>query len=129
MAQPSALGNQRYVNDPEARSEMGLTSRAVTATGVQGTAFDVEDAVAILATLSVSAVAGTTPSATLTLETSVDGTNWDTVASFPAATAVSTRGKVFGPLGTKARWNVTAFSGSATPSVTLSVATTVRRGS
>ncbi len=72
--------------------------------------------------LAVTAVAGTSPSMTLTLETSPDGsTGWVSVAAFTAATAVSSQRKVFTGLDRFVRLNVTAFSGSATPSVTHGV--------
>lgn len=95
---------------------------AVTATGaVSGSAVELGDKSTLRLTLNVTAVAGTSPSATFTIETSQDNSTWSTVASFSAATSVSTQRKVFTGLDKFVRVNVSAFSGSATPSVTATI--------
>lgn len=72
-------------------------------------------------TLNATAVSGTTPSATVTVETSPDGsTGWVAVGSFTAVTAVGSQRKVFAGCDRFYRLNVTAVSGT-TPSVTFDV--------
>lgn len=95
-------------------------SAARTATG-NGDAVELGDRGTAALTLDVTAVGGTTPSATVTIETSKDGsTGWTAVAAFSAATAVSAQRKVFAGLDryVRASW---AISGT-TPSLTFSVA-------
>lgn len=116
----------RYFTPSEARSDFALASAARTASGV-GAAFDTQDVVLIEAQLAVTAASGTTPTLDLRLETTVDGTNWDTVAAFPQQTGtVAARGKAFGPIGRKCRWAWTI--GGTTPSFTCSVSAKARRG-
>jgi hypothetical protein len=119
------MGNQA-VSKARPRSGMKLASAARTATGV-GTAFKTEDVVNIEGTLVVSAHAGTTPTLDVRLETTVDGTNWDTVAAFPQQTGdTAGRGKAFAGLGRKCRWAWTI--GGTTPSFTFKVDTKTLRG-
>ena len=71
-------------------------------------------------TLNVTAASGTTPSMTVTIETSSTGSGgWTSVGAFAAATAVSTQQKVFSGLDRFVRANY-AISGT-TPSFTFSV--------
>lgn len=72
-------------------------------------------------TLDVTAASGTTPTMTVTVETSQDGSSsWTSVGSFAAATGVSSQRKTFAGLDNflRATWTV----GGTTPSFTFSVA-------
>lgn len=116
----------RFSPKPEARADFALASAARTATG-NGAAFDTQDVVNIEATLAISARSGTTPTLDLRLETTVDGTNWDTVAAFPQQTnTVVARGKAFAGLGRQCRWAWTI--GGTTPSFTFAVTAKALRG-
>lgn len=96
------------------------SSGAVTANGSDA-AVEVGDRGAARLLLDVTAVSGTTPSMTVTVETSYDGsTNWQTVGSFAAKTAVGQERKVFAGLDRFVRVSQ-AVSGT-TPSFTYSVA-------
>jgi hypothetical protein len=70
-------------------------------------------------TLDVTAASGT-PTLTVFIETSHDGSTWAAVASFGAKTGVSTERKVFAGLDrlVRARWTITG----STPSITFRVA-------
>lgn len=118
----------RWYNSPEERPDAGLASAAQTASGT-GPQWAAEDVFAILATLNVSAVAGTAPTLDLRLETTADdGATWYTVGSFAqqtAATAAPHPARVFAPVGQACRWAWTIAGTS--PSVTFSVATTANR--
>lgn len=73
------------------------------------------------AQLNVTAVTGTTPSMTVVLESTLDGTNWDTLGSFAAKTAVGREVITVNPVigrRLRARWTIT---GTATPTFTFSV--------
>ena len=69
--------------------------------------------------LSVTAVSGTTPSATVNIQQSADGTTWRAHSSFAAATGVSTERKTFGGIDryVRATWTISG----TTPSLTFSV--------
>lgn len=72
------------------------------------------------AQLEVTAAAGTTPTLNVVIETTVDGTNWDAIITFPQATAASRNvQQVVDVVGKRirARWTV----GGTTPSFTFSV--------
>lgn len=114
----------RYTPDAEARTAADVSSAARTATGT-GTAFDTSDLVALFATLTVSARSGTNPTLDVTLETTVDGTNWYTAGSFTQKTATGSEAKAFGALGPQCRWKWTI--GGTTPSFTFTIASTVNR--
>lgn len=70
-------------------------------------------------TLDVTAVSGTTPSATVTIETSEDGSSWRSLGAFTAATAVGKQRRSFSGLDRliRATWAITG----TTPSLTFSV--------
>lgn len=70
-------------------------------------------------TLAVTAASGTTPSTTVSVQHSSDGTTWTTVGSFTAATGVTSERKTFGALDryVRASWTMTG----TTPSFTFSV--------
>ncbi len=69
--------------------------------------------------LDVTAVSGTTPSLTVTLETSADGTSWFTHTAFTAKTAAGKDALKLANLGSYVRVSY-AISGT-TPSFTFSV--------
>lgn len=102
-----------FIGDP-----ITLMSGTVTASGSGGVQSSSAYTVARL-TLSVTAASGTSPSMTVTVETSADGTTWATAGSFAAKTAVSSERKTFSGLDNFVRvsW---AVSGT-TPSFTASV--------
>jgi hypothetical protein len=58
--------------------------------GGSGAPAQVWEAHTLRASLAVTAVGGTTPSLTVTLETSADGVSWRSIGSFPAVTGVGT---------------------------------------
>lgn len=105
------------------------SSSARTATG-QGTGIvlpPTADNVAV--SVVVTAVSGTSPSCTFTLEWSNDGTNWaqaDSADTFTAITATGNKVKTFAVKGVMARlvWTITG----TTPSFTFS-STAVTTGS
>lgn len=70
-------------------------------------------------TLDVTAVTGTTPTATVTVETSEDGAAWVAVGAFAAATAVSRQRRSFSGLDRliRASWVL----GGTTPTFTFAV--------
>lgn len=70
-------------------------------------------------TLNVTAASGTSPTLTVTVEHSADGSTWTTLGSFTAATAVGTQRKVFSGLDQYVRGSWT--TGGTTPSFTFSV--------
>jgi hypothetical protein len=99
------------------------SSGAVTATGVVGAAVEVSGHSAARLDLVISAATGTTPSMTITIQTSFDNGATDayrTVAAFPAQTAAGTVRQVFAGLDRWVRANVTTESGT-TPSFTFTL--------
>lgn len=97
---------------------VALASRTETATG-NGPQISVGQFQTLRLTLDVTAASGTTPSLTVTLQTSSDGATWVAVAAFAAATTVGTQRKAFSGLDRYARC-VWTISGT-TPSLTFSV--------
>ncbi len=72
--------------------------------------------------LNVTAASGTTPSLTVTVEDSLDGTNWNALDTFPAKTAVSREVRnITTPFADMLRISWT-ISGT-TPSLTFDVVT------
>lgn len=105
----------RYYADPEPITKADVASASRTVTG-NSTAFTAEGERELLATLTIGAVSGTTPTLDIDLEESVDATNWHVVASFPQKTdadASSTDAKAFAGLGKQCRWKWTITGGSA----------------
>lgn len=96
-----------------------LMSGTVTTSG-SGTARDSGESTVARLTLAVSAASGTTPSLTVTVETSGDGITWQSLGSFAAKTGVSSERKTFAGLDNFVRcsWTVSG----TTPSFTASVA-------
>lgn len=97
-----------------------VASAARTASGDSGLQSGYGGASTLRAQLEVTAVAGTAPTLDVVIEDTLDGTNWNTVATFTQATAaarqVVTVTSVFADR-LRVRWTV----GGATPSFTFSV--------
>lgn len=95
-----------------------LPSAARTAAG-SGPGTRTEQYTTARLTVDVTAVGGTSPSATVTIETSHDGATWVGLGSFPAVTAVGKTRKAFSGLDNhvRATWTVAG----TTPSLTFSV--------
>ena len=93
-------------------------SATCTASG-SGGSYAMEGRSTLRLTLDVTAASGTTPSMTVTVETSGDGTTWASAGTFTAATGVTSQRKSFGGLDRYARvsWAITG----TTPSFTFSV--------
>lgn len=113
----------QWYSDAQEAVEAELASATKTATGTSPV-WNVEDADSLLAKLVVSAASGTLPTLDVTLETTVDGTNFYTVGTFAQKTAAGSEGKAFSPLGTQARWQY-AISGTL-PSLTFEIDATER---
>jgi len=110
------MGNGRWANTIDVSV---LDSAARTAT-FQGPAVEVGDRGTAALELVASAVTGTTPSLTATIETSKDGvSNWQTVAAFSAVTAAGTTRKMFSGLDRFVRANCTITG--TTPSFTFGI--------
>jgi hypothetical protein len=94
-----------YVSPDTALVAGSVASAARTATG-NGSAFETVDANSIEGFLAVTVVpAATNPTLDARLETSLDdGSTWSTVGAFAQVTGVTTKNKVFGPLGDSCRW-------------------------
>lgn len=120
MGYQMAQGN-RYARTRDVAFNAGA-SFTTTATGaVAGSTYEIGDQSTLRLTLAASAVSGTTPSVTITVETSADGsTGWTSVGAFAAQTAVGSQRKIFTGLDRFVRLNATAVSGT-TPSVTYTV--------
>lgn len=92
-----------------------------TATGAgSGPTFETRSVHTLRLALAVSAVAGTTPTLTVSLEHSPDGAAWTTHSAFPAISAAGSARRVFTGLDRYVRctWAVTG----TTPSFTFVVA-------
>lgn len=99
------------------------TGTVVTASG-NGTAYELDDKDEYRGQVNVTAASGTSPSLTVTVQTSHDNgatDPWRAVASFPAVTAVGvTAWQVFAGLD---RWVRASYAVSGTtPSLTFGVA-------
>lgn len=137
LARETAYNNTSSVNEAVAISaefvaDGGIKSGAVlhdlTARTATGTGAAVDGGAATtnggLAQLHVVAISGTTPSATVVVQDSADGsTGWATIATFAAKTAVGAeRVTITGTIRryTRASWTISGTS----PSVTFAVAVT-----
>jgi hypothetical protein len=100
-----------------------VSSAARTATGT-GSSFQTVNTDSIEGFLAVTAVsASTSPTLDVRLETSLDaGSTWSTVGSFAQATGVTTKNKVFGPLGDSCRWGWTLGGSSIAATMTTALA-------
>lgn len=118
----------RWYQGTERRADADVASAARTASGT-GAAFATESAFAVLATLTVTAASGTSPTLDVRLETTADdGASWYTVGSFPQQTGVTGAphpARVFAPLGSQARFAWTLAG--TTPSFTFAVAVSADR--
>lgn len=115
----------RYIPPEETRDAANVASAARTATA-NGTAFDTSDLDSIEATIAVTARSGTNPTLDVILQTSVDGTNYDTVAAFDQLTNTGGEARIFGPLADLSRWRWT-IGGTDTPSFTFSITSALNR--
>lgn len=97
-----------------------LASAARTTTGTSSEVAGFESATSLVVQLNVTAASGTSPTLDVVLQDTVDGTNWNTVATFTQATAV-TRSvqRVTVPFTNRLRISYTI--GGVTPSFTFSV--------
>lgn len=114
----------------ESQSDAGIYPGVVLAplaartTTANGTSTDNAAATTngFVATLHVTAVSGTTPSATVVIEHSTDNSTWVTLGSFTAATSANTAQSITGTGAVyryaRAQWTITG----TTPSLTFSVA-------
>ncbi len=110
-----AQGN--WFADDKVRPDAALASAARTTSG-NGAAFNTGTANSLEGFLSVTAATAPT-TLDVRLETSVDGgTSWTTVAAFAQATGVTTKNRVFGPLGDTCRWAWTLVGTSFTFAIT-----------
>lgn len=97
-----------------------LAASAARTTSGSGSPFPMEGHTALRLLLDVTAASGTTPSLTVTVETSGDGsTGWRSAGAFAAKTAVSQERLSLGNLDRFVRvsWTITG----TTPSLTFSV--------
>jgi hypothetical protein len=104
-----------------------LASSART-TSTASTAFDTTSIDSVNGNMIITAVSGTNPTLDVILQTSPDsGTTWQTVGAYAQqTTTVASVPKIFGPLGDSSRWSWT-IGGTATPTFTFSIASTVDR--
>lgn len=101
--------------------ETVVASAARTANGDSGSLAGWHSAKTLRAQLDVTAVAGTSPSMTVLIEDTLDGTNWNTIGTFAARTAAGREViDVTTPFSTTLRvsWAITGTGG---PSFTFSV--------
>lgn len=97
-----------------------VASAARTTSGESAVLSGFDDADTLRAQLNVTAASGTTPSLTVLIEDTLDGTNWNTVGSFSAKTAAGREViNASGPFANdiRVRWTITG----TTPSFTFSV--------
>lgn len=111
-----------YVSADTTLTAGSVTSAARTATGT-GSAFQTVRTNSIEGFLAVTAVpAATSPTLDVRLETSLDaGSTWSTVGAFAQATGVTTKNKVFGPLGDSCRWGWTIGGSSIAATLTTAL--------
>ena len=102
-----------------ARAIMLLPSAARTTSGASDGSSAAAEFREANVLLDITAVSGTTPSLTATVETSADGTSWFTHTAFSAKTAAGKDIQKLGSLGSYLRVSY-AISGT-TPSFTFSV--------
>lgn len=96
------------------------TSAARTATGNTTGETRLKSATALRVQLDVTAASGTTPTLNVLIEDTLDGTNWNTVGTFAAKTAVS-REVINVPLPVANQLRVKWTIAGTTPSFTFSV--------
>ncbi|MDP8971208.1 MAG: hypothetical protein M3N52_12085 [Actinomycetota bacterium] len=109
----------RYARTRDVRLANAVT---VSAVGVlPNSTWELGDQGTLRLTLTAANVGGTTPSITITLETSADGVaGWSAVGAFAAVTADGTQRKIFAGLDRFVRLNATTVTGTApTASITV----------
>lgn len=106
----------RNLNEALPGDPVTLVPDAARGTAGSGPGAAMGEAATLRVDLVVSAVSGTTPALTVTLEHSPDGQDWSTHSAFAAATAAGTQRKVAAGLDRYIRcsWNVTGTTPSAT---------------
>lgn len=115
---------------PSSQEVTLLASAARTASGDSGVIEGFGDVSAMRAQLAVTAASGTTPTLVVVIEDTLDGTNWNTIATFAQKTAAGAEvvnaysekaeSATFAPLFAR-RWRVRWTIGGTTPSFTFSV--------
>lgn len=102
--------------------ETVVSSAARTASGNSGVLTGYGDASTLRALLAVTAVSGTTPSMTVLIEDTLDGTNWFTIGTFAAKTATGVEViNVTAPFAERLRvsWAITGTTPSFTFALTV----------
>lgn len=95
-----------------------INAQVITATGQSGTLG--ADGSNLDLAVNVSAVSGTTPSLTVSLQWSMDGVNWDTPSPADAFTAITAVGNVVERFAVKApSYRITWVVSGTTPSFTV----------
>ena len=112
MARSHAQRQARYFSKDADQPSWELASANRT-TNAQSTAFDTSDVDKVAARLNITAVGGS-PSLTVSLETTYDGTNWAAVGAWPAKTATGTDERTFHGVGSQCRWAWLASAGGVT---------------
>jgi hypothetical protein len=114
-----AAADQHYYRGPVADASVALASATQTATG-SSAAIQAEDITFVYARLNITAASGTSPTLALTLQGTVDGTNWYTVGQAVATqTGVATISQGFPANAKQLRWTWTI--GGTTPSFTFAI--------
>lgn len=120
---------------PSSQEVTLVESAARTVSGDSGTLEGFGDVSALRAQLDVTAASGTTPTLDVVIEDTLDGTNWNTIATFAQKTAVGVEvinahpekaeSATFQPLFAR-RWRIRWTIGGTTPSFTFSVAASLK---
>lgn len=100
-----------------------VASTTLTASGNSSGRADFGSVDALRVQLDVTAVSGTSPSLTVFIEDTLDGTNWNTIGTFAAKTAVGREViNITTPFSNRirARWTISGTSPSFTFSVVSS---------
>ena len=112
---------ERTIRDIGYYLETLHTGTAVTASGTSTAATGFGKAENIRLQLAVMAVSGTSPTLDVLLQDTVDGSNWNTIATFTQATGTGTdMQNVTAPFGDQVRLSWTV-GGTATPTFTFTV--------
>lgn len=106
-------------------AQEAVASAARTATGNSGTRYGYGPASTLRVQLDVTAVTGTSPTMTVLVEDTLDGTNWNTIGTFAAKTAAGREViDITNPFSDKVRYSWTV--GGTSPSFTFSVSEVVQ---
>lgn len=121
--------DKRYIEGPVAASRFNVAAQNIVASS-NSTAVDVEDEAELHVTMAIGTVTGTNPTLDVTVQASVDGTNWQTVGTFPQKTDAnsdSSHSIAVAPLGVKVRYKW-VIGGTDTPTFPVTfTATKIRR--